>query len=160
MQTLCYCNSNKEFVQCCKPIIQGNKKALTAEQLMRSRYSAYATSESQYLLNTTHPSQQKNHKETDIKAWAIANKWQKLEIISKVQGQQEDNRGKVEFKAYYLDSNGIVQVHHEKSLFIKELQQWYYFSGVINPKTSNNEPNRNDPCPCGTGKKYKKCCGR
>ena len=159
LQTPCFCGSNKAFSACCEPIIQGKTQAFTAEQLMRSRYSAYASNEPSYLMRSTHSSQQQFHHEADLKAWAKANTWQKLTIIACQKGQSHETTGEVEFKAFYLDSAGKPQVHHEKSTFVKEAGQWFYVSGIINPIISNKVQNRNEPCACGSGKKYKKCCG-
>lgn len=157
---MCYCGEAKLFSECCEPIIKGIKSAETAEQLMRSRYSAYATVEPKYLLQTTHVSLLKNQDENEIKAWAEENKWQKLEIISTQKGQAEDSKGEVEFKAYFVDYQGNMQVHYEKSTFLKEAGKWFYSSGIINPKKDTQVQNRNDFCACGSSKKYKKCCGK
>lgn len=157
--TPCFCGSNKAFSDCCEPIIQGKTLATTAEQLMRSRYSAYAIVEPAYLMRSTYASQQQFHNEADIKAWALANKWQKLAIIVCEKGQSQDTTGEVEFKAFYIDSAGRSQVHHEKSIFIKEAGQWFYVSGITVPISLNKFQNRNDSCACGSGKKFKKCCG-
>ena len=155
----CFCGSNKTFSTCCEPIIQGKAQTITAEQLMRSRYSAFASIEPAYLMRSMHPSQRQYHSEADMKAWATANTWQKLSIISFYQGQILDTRGEVEFKAFYIDSAGKPQVHHEKSTFVKEAGQWFYLNGIINPIMPIKLQNRNDPCACGSGKKFKKCCG-
>ncbi len=157
---MCFCGESKPFSECCEPIIKGEKPAQTAEQLMRSRYSAYATVEPKYLMQTTHLSLLKNQNEADIRAWAEENKWQKLEVISSQKGQAADTRGEVEFKAYFIDYEGKSQVHHEKSTFLKEAGKWFYSSGIIDPKNTLQVQNRNDFCACGSGKKYKKCCGK
>ncbi len=160
MPTPCFCGFNKSFSVCCEPIIQGKIKAQTAEQLMRSRYSAYVVVEPKYLMQTTHASLLKTQNEADIKAWAEENKWHKLEIISAKNGQADDTTGEVEFKAYFVDYQGITQVHHEKSSFVKAGEKWFYQSGIIDPKNILQTQNRNDFCACGSGKKYKKCCGK
>lgn len=118
----CYCGSLKSFEECCEPIIKGIQKAATAEILMRSRYSAYATHEADYLLETTHISERKYHSKAEILNWAISNQWQKLEIIN-----AEENT--VEFKAYFLDSKFQNQIHHELSTFKLENGSWFYVDG-------------------------------
>lgn len=153
----CFCGSGKSFDSCCEPIILNKLQAQTAEELMRSRYSAYCMHNSSYLMQSAAASQRANYSEKEILEWAVANKWQKLEVLA---SKSEENRGEVEFKAYYIDADGTTQIHHEKSQFIKELGKWYYLSGKINPKSTSKNPDRNDPCPCGSGKKYKKCCGK
>jgi SEC-C motif-containing protein len=95
----------KYYSQCCEGYIKGVKKAPTAEKLMRSRYSAYVRQEASYLV--AHSSE-RNHSKEDILAWARSNDWQKLEVLNSI-----DNT--VEFKAYFLDSFGKHQIHHELS---------------------------------------------
>lgn len=119
---LCYCNSEKLFKDCCEPYLKGLKKAPTAEALMRSRYSAYATHQADYLVATTHVSQRNNYTREDILLWAISNSWQKLEVLKSTETT-------VEFKAYYLDQNKVAQIHHEFSTFKQEEGDWYYVDG-------------------------------
>lgn len=158
--TLCFCGSQLPFVECCEPFILEKAFPPTAEKLMRSRYSAFAVADSSYLMSSAHPTLRKQQNEEDIKSWALENKWQKLEIISTKSGQPDDEKGEVEFKAYYLDSEGIMQIHHERSTFLKEDDLWLYHSGTTPPKTVVKTQNRNDLCACGSGKKYKNCHGR
>lgn len=127
----CYCCSGKKFASCCEPFLTGIAKPLTAEELMRSRYSAYVTVNIEYLLKTTHPSTRKFHDAESIKTWAESNNWQKLEIISTEKGTAKDKQGIVEFKAYYFDSNSNPQIHHEVSNFQKELSKWFFVDGFI-----------------------------
>jgi SEC-C motif domain protein len=157
MNNPCFCGSGNTFEQCCKPIIDGTQSAPTAQALMRSRYSAYVIVASQYLIESTHISQRANYSKSEIEAWAKESHWQKLEIIDGKKGLSDDSVGEVEFKAYYQDSENILQIHYEKSVFKKENGEWFYVSGTIIP--SKTIINRNDICACGSGKKFKKCCG-
>lgn len=100
----CYCCSGKNFADCCQPFIEGISKPLTAEALMRSRYSAYATGAVEYILRSTHPSARKFYDAELIERWAQSNVWQQLEIVSKRTGEATDKKGTVEFKAYFLDA--------------------------------------------------------
>jgi SEC-C motif-containing protein len=118
----CYCGSQENFQECCEPIIKGIQKPSTAESLMRSRYSAYATHEVDYLLETTHISERKYYSKAEILNWAISNQWQKLEIINATENT-------VEFKAYFLDSELQSQIHHELSTFKLENGSWFYVDG-------------------------------
>jgi SEC-C motif domain protein len=127
----CYCSSGKNFADCCEPFLLGNAKPLTAEQLMRSRYSAYATADFDYVLKTTHPKTRKFISVDSIKHRANSNSWEKLEIISTVNGTQKDSRGTVEFKAYYSDSSLQTHIHHESSDFVKELGKWFFSDGKV-----------------------------
>lgn len=160
MTSLCPCNSGKAFTDCCDPIIK-NQSATTAEALMRSRYTAYCIDKADYLLGTAHPQYRKDQTIEGISSWSAENKWIKLEIVDTESGEVNDTEGSVEFKAHFIDKNGLDQIHHEKSDFVKENNHWYYTTGVFNPEKPNVKVSisRNAPCPCGSGKKYKKCCG-
>ena len=123
MTTLkCYCGSLKEFSQCCEVYINGIKKAPTAEALMRSRYSAFATQNADYLVVTTHFSTRKHHKKEDILEWSQSNKWIKLSVVAATVYT-------VTFKAFYLDSELQPQIHHEHSTFKLEDGSWFYVDG-------------------------------
>ena len=118
----CPCGSQKNFNECCEPFINGTQKAPTAEALMRSRYSAYATHAAEYLLATTHISERKYYSKSDILNWATSNQWLQLEIIKATENT-------VEFKAYFLDSKLQKQMHHERSTFKFENGSWFYVDG-------------------------------
>lgn len=128
---LCYCKSNKPFDVCCKPIIEGSFNANTAEELMRSRYTAYAIGNVDYLLKshyiTTRPTKERN----SILLWTKSVIWVGLAIVSKSKGMANDTHGYVEFKATYLE-NGVIQCIHENSYFKKEKGEWFYVDGVHN----------------------------
>lgn len=119
---LCFCGSAISFQDCCQKYIIGTQIAPTALALMKSRYSAYCTHQADYLWNTTYISQRKYYFKTDIFNWAVANEWQKLEIITFTENT-------VEFKAYFLDENNQNQIHHEFSTFVKENESWFYVDG-------------------------------
>lgn len=127
----CYCGTNKKFDDCCQPFIEGNAKPLTAEELMRSRYTAYVIVAVEYILRSTHPSTRRFYKAEDIENWAKSSFWEKLEIISTSQGLPKDKKGIVEFKAFYMDAEGNRQIHHEKSNFRKELGKWFFVDGEV-----------------------------
>ncbi|SMP28499.1 SEC-C motif-containing protein [Flavobacterium hercynium] len=102
--------------------LEGGQKAATALTLMRSRYSAYATHNADYLLETTYVSERKYYSKSEILKWATSNKWQKLEILS-------TSENTVEFKAYFLDANQQPQTHYEFSTFKFENGVWFYVDG-------------------------------
>jgi SEC-C motif-containing protein len=118
----CYCGNSVSFQNCCEPYIKGIKNAPTAETLMRSRYSAFATGAADYLVNTTHISKRRFHNKKDILDWSQANKWLKLEVLASTENT-------VTFKAYYLDENLKAQVHYEHSTFKLENEKWFYVDG-------------------------------
>ncbi|MGA9212050.1 YchJ family protein [Kaistella sp.] len=119
----CPCSSGKLYENCCQPFHLGKKNAPTAEALMRSRFSAFAIPNGEYLMETTLPKKRKLHHKKDLQEWGEINEWTKLEIIKTPTFNQ------VEFKAYYNDENGKPQIHHELSDFQEIDQRWYYVSG-------------------------------
>ncbi len=156
---ICPCGSTKLYHDCCEPFIAGSLVAASAEQLMRSRYSAYAKVQVPYLIQTTHPTKRADFKAEDIEQWAKNNQWQQLSVLSTQKGSVNDSTGEVEFKAFFIDENRIKRVHYEYSYFVKEEHQWFYLYGTYQPKAIA-KIDRNANCPCGSGKKYKKCCGK
>lgn len=123
--TTCYCGSDSSFENCCQPYIKGFAKAPTAEALMRSRYSAYATQNADYLVATSHISTRKLYKKAEILDWSKSNQWIKLEVLSTTETT-------VTFKAYYLDYQLKAQIHHEHSNFIFENGCWFYVDANYN----------------------------
>ncbi|AXB58350.1 hypothetical protein HYN86_17805 [Flavobacterium fluviale] len=119
---ICFCDTGLLFENCCGLYLNNNQKVPSALALMRSRYSAYASHNADYLLETTYISERKYYSKPEILRWAVANKWQKLEILSFTENT-------VEFKAHFLDSNNIPQVHYEFSTFKFENGSWYYVDG-------------------------------
>jgi len=118
----CFCGSMICFQDCCQKYIDGTEEAPTALALMKSRYSAYATHNAEYLWNTSHISQRKYYSKSEILHWATANQWLKLEIISATETT-------VEFKAFFVDQSRQNHVHHEFSSFKQENGSWFYLDG-------------------------------
>jgi SEC-C motif domain protein len=158
---ICPCGSNLNYDECCLPLIKGDRTALTAEQLMRSRYSAYAMKEIGYLRASLHPDHRSDFDEKTTRAWAESSEWHKLEILETVGGGAEDSEGTVEFIATFTEK-GLNREHREVSTFKKETGTWYLVKGEVQPPKpvvrATPKTGRNDPCPCGSGKKFKKCC--
>ena len=152
----CPCRSGNSYASCCKPLISGNKNAVTAEALMRSRYTAYVEKDVNYLLKTWHSST----RPATIVSDTIP-EWSGLHIVRTEAGNENDNHGVVEFKAKYMSQKKI-RFLHEVSRFVKEKNQWFYVDGdmIESPTAISNKVGRNSPCPCGSGKKFKRCCGR
>ncbi len=159
----CPCGSGSTYADCCEPIIKGEIFAETAEQVMRARYSAYAKVETDFLLKSLHPDHRNDHDDDQTRDWAANSEWEGLEIVNTENGGKDDASGTVEFIAQYT-ANGEKNSHHELASFIKQDDAWYFTDGVaVPPKQvvrTGPKVGRNDPCPCGSGKKYKKCCGR
>lgn len=143
---LCLCNSKEEFAKCCEPYLNNSLNPSTPQQLMRSRYSAYALGNGEYIVKTTTSDNRFNDDVELIKEYAKNISWLNLQII-------HVEECFVEFKAYYRDTHGI-KVQHEKSRFVLENGVWLYKDGEV----FNSKIDRNEACPCKSGKKYKKCC--
>lgn len=160
--TECPCGSGAALDACCGQYIEGKALAPTAEALMRSRYSAYALRKLDYLKETLVPEQQADHDPESVRVWAEESEWLGLTILDTKAGTERDSTGEVTFSAKFRQK-GLVQEHREQSRFRKVDDAWYYVDGVLlPPPTVRNESKvgRNEPCPCQSGKKYKKCCGR
>ncbi|MDD2906552.1 MAG: YchJ family protein [Sulfurimonas sp.] len=142
----CFCGNEQEFELCCGTIIAGKREAKTPEELMRSRYSAYVKGDARYLLQSTVKENRYAEDIELIEEFSNAVEWLGLEVLF----AKEDI---VAFKAFYRDAEGI-KVLHEESKFVQEDALWRYKDGIL----YNTKVQRNDACPCGSGKKYKKCC--
>ncbi|HEX9024690.1 MAG TPA: YchJ family protein [Geobacteraceae bacterium] len=158
---LCPCGSGAEYAACCEPIITGARPAETAEKLMRARYSAYVRVQTDFLFETTHPDHRQGYDQKGTREWAENAEWEGLEIIDSSRGGEGDASGEVEFIARYR-MNGALQEHHELAGFKRKDERWLFTEGkMVKPKPLTvNKIGRNEPCPCGSGAKYKKCCGK
>lgn len=154
--TECPCKSGKTYQTCCGPYHQGLKWPETAEKLMRSRYSAYVKVQVSWLIDSVHSSTRANHNPLAIQKWAKKVAWLNLEILRTERGMENDEEGFVEFRAWYVEK-GKPLCLQEYSRFLKEEGQWRYVDGEFPANTP--KIGRNDPCPCGSGKKFKKCHG-
>ena len=160
--TPCPCSSGLPYEACCEPLITGTVKAATPEALMRSRYTAYALQNIPYLAETLHPRQRSDYDAAGAARWARESDWEGLEIVNIGGESASAKSGTVEFKAHYT-RNGAKLVHHELAEFRKSGDTWFFYDGQLVPpgqvRRTTPKTGRNDPCPCGSGKKYKKCCG-
>ena len=118
----CPCCSGKTYENCCEPYHLGKDLPQTPEQLMRSRFTAFALVLTNYLVETTHSSTQKDNDFSDIEDWAKSNKWLKLEIVFA-------KENKVRFRAFYQDKNNEIYEHDELSTFAQENGKWFYVDG-------------------------------
>lgn len=148
---LCPCGSNALYTQCCAVYHQGQKPS-SAEQLMRSRYSAYALTLVDYLVATTLPIQQHRLDRAGIEAWSRSSQWQGLNVHQHQLAPHSSEHAWVSFSARWRDAQGEHQ-HDERSAFVRVEGQWYF----IDPN-QRLSAGRNDPCPCGRAAKFKKCC--
>lgn len=128
--TLCICQSGKQFNQCCDRFLNQGQFAKTPEQLMRSRFSAFAFGGyGEYLLATWLPSVANNMTAAELSIKTT--EWVDLEIVSK---SQKGDIGFVEFKAAFIDAQGKHQEHHEYSEFVRNNKRWLYVSGQVEVK--------------------------
>lgn len=135
--------------------------APTPEALMRSRFTAYAQGNLDHIENTHAAEVRDDFNRSAAEATANSVKWVSLEISGTSGGGEGEDTGTVEFAARFR-KDGEVLIHHELSNFRREEGRWLYVDGKMNPKTNPRRVEkigRNQPCPCGSGKKYKKCCG-
>ena len=161
---LCPCASGKNFGECCGPVLAGKRKPATAAELMRARYSAYAVCDVDFLFKSSGPEVQAEFDKKTTREWSESATWQGLDILGTEKGGEGDEEGYVAFVAHYA-ANGQPCQHRETSYFKRIDGDWRFIDGEIDNDVETyrrEEPKigRNDPCPCGSGKKYKKCCGK
>lgn len=126
----CPCQSGKVFAKCCEPCLEGLRPAATAEQLMRSRYSAFALGLVRYIFETTHPSQRADFDIGQLQQQLAATTWVGLTITSRKAGSRSDSRGEVSFEAKFEDEQGS-GVLSERSQFVKQQGRWFYVDGDV-----------------------------
>lgn len=160
--SLCPCGSGLTFDTCCGPVLSGERQAPTAEALMRARYSAFAERQFAFLGESLHPDYRSDYDAAATRRWAESAQWMGLEIATLEGGGEGDDQGMVEFTAIYKEKD-ITRRHRERSHFRRHEGCWYFVDGeMVKPTTEVHRApkvGRNDPCPCGSGKKFKKCCG-
>lgn len=148
----CPCGQG-QYAVCCQPLHLKRQTAQTAEQLMRSRYSAFALQQIDYILETTALGQQVFLDRDAIADWSQANQWLKLEVVQH-QPKLDKSHALVEFKAYYHDGKQQ-HIHHEISHFVLHQQHWYFLDPTLDMQITMKQP-----CICGSGKKFKQCCAQ
>jgi SEC-C motif-containing protein len=186
----CPCGSNQSFEKCCEPFLLNKAVPLTAEALMRSRYTAYTRADMDYVKKTLAPESLKDFNLAESKRWATQSEWKGLKILSTKNGGTNDKKGTVEFVATYSTNNETLKgntksaqpksetiEHHEVAQFRKDKNDHWLFVDAESHTHKEGEGHahhhpkpdtfvresakvgRNEPCTCGSGKKYKKCCG-
>jgi SEC-C motif-containing protein len=161
--TTCPCGSAKEFSACCEPYISGKAAAPTAEALMRARYTSYATGRIDFIEKTHAPESRADFDRKASEKWAKESQWHGLKVVATKDGAAEDATGVVSFVASF-STGGQAYEHREIATFRKEGPTWFFVDGK-SPKPDTYEKTgpdvgRNDPCHCGSGKKFKKCHGK
>lgn len=121
----CPCGTGTPYGDCCRPLHRSERAAATAEELMRSRYSAFAELDESYLLRSWHPATRPASVAFDPDL-----RWVGLEIVATEAGRVEDRDGIVEFRAHHRrgDEQGVL---HEVSRFRRQDGAWLYVRGRI-----------------------------
>ncbi len=155
----CSCGGGRTFDACCGPRLDGTQPATTAEELMRSRFTAHVVRDYRYLHHTHRPTAAKPYVESPEDHVESMN-WSRL-VVHAHETTPNPDLSFVEFSAYFVDDRGEHAVH-ERSEFLRVGGKWLYTravrSGPAPKRSTAPKAGRNDPCPCGSGKKYKHCC--
>jgi SEC-C motif domain protein len=155
-------HDNESLEAYCLPFIRQQKRPTSAVELMASRYVAYATGAVDYLFDTHDPKTRSRADRQAIESWAKRAEFVGLDILSSDAGGAEDEQGGVEFIARY-EIDGTPHQHHEKATFRRIDGVWFFVDGEVQVKQpirrESPKISRNEPCSCGSGKKYKRCHG-
>lgn len=146
-QVPCPCCSGKPYSECCRSCHLG-QAAGDPEALMRSRYCAFVMGDACYLSATWHPDTR-----PDKLSLEQSPDWTSLRILDT---REQGDSGRVHFQAFYRQGAqwGCLE---ERSRFVRQAGNWMYLDGDASQRTF--KPERNDACPCGSGRKFKVCCG-
>lgn len=125
----CPCGNELPYLECCNVIHLDINKAKTAEQLMRSRYSAFVKANGDFLMQSWHSSKHTPTLQHDLVHWAMSVKWIRLEVHETIQGLENDKEGVVSFSAFYMEKF-MNRALHETSKFIKENNHWVYLHAI------------------------------
>lgn len=118
--TACPCGAGPAYDDCCGPLHKGETAAATAEQLMRSRFSAFAVGDDAYLLRTWHSATRPDALDLDARQ-----RWLRLDLLDTRRGTSDDSAGTVEFRAHYREAGRVGELH-ERSRFVREAGDWVY----------------------------------
>ena len=126
----CPCNPTKTYKECCEKAHKNIASVTTAEQLMRSRYSAFVLANINYLHQSHHSSTRPSKRENkDIEQWTKSVHWLKLEVLKTANGTPNDTTGTVEFNAFFMENSSVNSIH-ENSIFCKENNHWVYLNSA------------------------------
>ena len=155
----CPCGSGQTYGQCCEPVLKQQRPAASAEFLMRSRFTAHVVGDHLHLHRTYLDTARKPFVADEADVGDV--EWTRLVIHAHEPGPKPE-MSYVDFSAYYKDGDAELALH-EKSEFRRIDGPWFYTRSLrIGPAPAKATPKvgRNDPCPCGSGKKFKQCCGK
>lgn len=148
---MCYCGDKLDYEEHCEKYLKGIEVPKTPTELMKSRYSAFVVRDFQYIFDTYYK-ETRDFTVEDLEKTTNEDNWISLEIVD-----SDDVEGIVTFIAKF--KQGLYTYEHkERSKFIFEEGRWFYYGEL--PFPAQVKAKANEPCPCGSGKKYKKCCGK
>lgn len=155
----CPCGSGKTLALCCGPVLKQERKAANAEELMRSRFTAHVAHDWAHLHRTLLETSKEPYVPQSDEGARV---WTRLAIHAHETGMKPDT-ATVDFTAYFLEGEEE-KAHHEKGEFLRVEGAWYYAralrQGPAPIKSAAAKVGRNEPCPCGSGKKFKHCHGK
>lgn len=163
MSEACPCGSGQEYDACCGPVLSREAKAATAEALMRSRYTAFVKNDMEHLGRSLDPRRRAGFVPEEVAAWNAGVVWKGLRVLAVEKGgaDKKESSGTVTFEADF-ERDGVPDVLRATSRFKKKNGFWLYVDDeherVAPPAPP--KPDRNAPCPCGSGLKHKRCCGK
>ncbi len=131
----------------------------TPKELLKARYQAFVKGDVDFIVESCHPQIRAKQDQKSIEAWSRNADWKGLAIEHE---EADEDRAFIDFTVRFVESGENVE-HKEKAEFRKKDDRWYYFDSKFSRpepiRRDSEKVGRNDPCPCGSGKKYKKCCG-
>lgn len=165
----CFCGRATEYAHCCAPFHQGLDQPAHPEQLMRARFSAYVLKDVNYIARTYHPSQQSINASAEISQFATQARFLSLKVLDLAGAESlkpengvrwsevpaAEQIGYVHFIATFLLGERL-ETLEELSRFVMDHGVWSYLDGQLYTHPVQ-KPGRNDPCPCGSGRKFKQC---
>lgn len=125
----CPCGRKKQYEQCCERIHKDIFKAETAEDLMRSRYTAFTLGDVNYLMQSQHTSTKEEAQKEEIRKWAKSVQWVRLDVLNRTKGLEKDTEGTVTFKAIFKEGGRWDEIY-ENSTFCKENGHWVYVGSL------------------------------
>lgn len=128
LQQPCPCGLPAAYDACCGRLHRGAAQAATAEELMRSRYAAYAVGHADHVFRTWHPRTRPADLADDLTT--TGPDWTRLEVLDTVAGGPGDDEGVVEFRAHYV-LDGRAGRLHERSRFVRRAGRWVYLDGAV-----------------------------
>lgn len=156
----CPCDSGETYGDCCGPLHAGDSPIPTAEACLRSRYAAYVVGAIDYIFDTHHSATRDDLDRKSVEAWSQGSKWLGLKVHDVQESGESGEPGEVAtitFQARYKQGEAIFD-HRERSRFEKEEGAWRFVDAWTPPARTEKKVGRNEPCPCGSGKKFKRCC--